>query len=83
MKVSIKKYVATVAKFVENEDGTIKKVVEDITLDGKRFSEATVWKSIPKGSNLVESGWKTVTFEVDTDTLEKFLLENGKAVDNE
>lgn len=83
MKVTIKKYVATVAKFVEHEDGSISKIVEDITLDGKRFSESSVWKAIPRDCELVESGWKTVTFDVDTNLLEKFLHENGKAVDAE
>lgn len=46
MKISIKKYVATVAVFKEHEDGTI-------TMEGKRFTPATVWKSIPREAKLI------------------------------
>lgn len=77
MKIAIKKYVATVAVFKEHEDGTIAKEVKDITLDGKRFTPATVWKSIPRESKLIESGWKETAYEIDPDKLEAFLLENG------
>lgn len=83
MKINIKKYVATVAMFKEHEDGTITKEVKDITLKGMRFTPSTAWKSIPRGANLIKSGWKETTYEVDKDKLEAFLLENGVLVDAE
>ena len=80
MIVKIKKYVAKEATFKEHEDGTITKEVQEIALDGKRFSPATVWKLIPRDSKLLESGWKETAYEIDSDKLEKFLSENGKLV---
>ena len=80
MKISIKKYVATVAVFKEHEDGTITKEVKDITLEGKRFTPAGVLKSIPREATLIESGWKEMAFEVDCDKLLQFLTENGNPV---
>ena len=78
MIVKIKKYVAKVAEFKEHEDGSISKEEREITLDGKRFSPASVWKQIPRESKLLESGWKDTAYEIDSDKLEKFLSENGK-----
>ena len=80
MIIKIKKYVARVAEFKEHEDGTITKEVEDVTLEGKRFSPATVWKSIPRDAKLIESGWKETAYEIDSDKLEQFLAANGKPV---
>ena len=80
MKISIKKYVATVAVFKEHEDGTITKEVKDITLEGNRFPPATVWKHIPREAKLIESGWRETAYEIDPDKLEAFLLENGTRV---
>ena len=80
MIVKIKKYVAKVATFKEHEDGTITKEVREIALEGKRFSPATVWKLIPRDSNLVESGWRETAYEIGVEELEKFLSENGKPV---
>lgn len=80
MKISLKKYVATVAVFKELEDGTITKEVKDITLEGKRFTPVGVWKSIPREAKLIESGWKETAYEIGVDELEKFLSENGKLV---
>ena len=54
MIVKIKKYVAKVSVFKEHEDGSISKEVREITLDGKRFSPATVWKKIPREAKLEE-----------------------------
>lgn len=82
MIVKIKKYVAKVSIFKEHEDGTITKEVEEITLDGKRFSPATVWKKIPREAKLEEMGWKETAYEIGVDDLEKFLSENGKQVVN-
>ena len=80
MKITIKKYVAKVARFAEHEDGTITKRVEEITLDGKRFKPATVWKAIPRDCKLIDSGWRITRYEVDEEKLEKFLRENGKEI---
>ena len=83
MIIKIKKYVAKVSKFVEHEDGSITKEVEDITLKGARFSEATVWKQIPRDCKLVSHGYVEQAFEVDTDKLTAWLSENGKAVESD
>lgn len=83
MIVKIKKYIAKVSIFKEHEDGTISKEVREITLDGKRFSPATVWKHIPREAKLLESGWKETAYEIGVDELEKFLSENGKPVADE
>ena len=83
MIVKIKKFVAKVSIFNEHEDGTISKEVQEITLDGKRFSPATVWKHIPREAKLLESGWKETAYEIDSDKLEQFLTENGKPMATE
>ena len=80
MIVKIKKYVDKMTIFKEHEDGTISKEVEEITLDGKRFSPATVWKKIPREAKLEEMGWRETAYEIGVDELEKFLSENGKLV---
>ncbi len=81
MIIKIKKYVAKVARFVENEDtGVITKEVSEITLNGQRFSEASVWKQIPRDAKLISHGYVEEAFEVDTDALHKFCMENGKPV---
>lgn len=80
MIVKIKKYVAKVSIFKEHEDGSISKEVGEITLDGKRFSPATVWKKIPREAKLEEMGWRETAYEIGVDELEKFLSENGKLV---
>ena len=73
MVVKIKKYVAKVSIFKEHEDGSISKEVREITLDGKRFNPATVWKKIPREAKLLESGWRETAYEIDPDKLEEFL----------
>lgn len=83
MIVKIKKYVAKVSIFKEHEDGTITKEVEEITLDGKRFSPATVCKKIPREAKLEEMGWRETSYEIGVDELEKFLSENGKHIEND
>ena len=80
MIVKIKKYVAKVSVFKEHEDGSISKEVREITLDGKRFSPATVLKKIPREAKLEEMGWRETAYEIGVDELEKFLSENGKPV---
>ena len=80
MIVKIKKYVAKVVSFKEHEDGTITKEVREIALEGKRFSPSTVWKLIPRGTHLLESGWRETAYEIGVDELEKFLCKNGKPV---
>ena len=83
MIIKIRKYVAKVAKFEEHEDGTVSKEVQEIALDGKRFSPSTVWKRIPREAKLLESGWKETAYDVDAEKLEQFLAENGKPVSAE
>ena len=83
MIVKIKKYVAKVSIFKEHEDGTISKEVREITLDGKRFSPATVLKKIPREAKLEEMGWRETAYEIGVDALEKFLSENGNLVADE
>ena len=78
MIVKIKKYIAKVSIFKEHEDGSISKEVREITLDGKRFSPATVLKKIPREAKLEEMGWRETAYEIGVDELEKFLSENGK-----
>lgn len=80
MIVKIKKYVAKVSIFKEHEDGTISKEVQEITLDGKRFSPASVLKKIPREAKLEEMGWRETAYKIGVDKLEKFLSENGKPV---
>lgn len=80
MIIKIRKYVAKVAEFKENEDGTISKEVREIALEGKRFSQSAVWKHIPREAKLLESGWKETAYDVDAEKLEQFLAANGKPV---
>ena len=80
MVVKIKKYVAKVSIFKEHEDGSISREVREITLDGKRFSPATVWKKIPREARLEEMGWRETAYEIDTGKLEMFLKDNGEAL---
>lgn len=80
MRIAIKKYVATVAMFEEHADGTITKEVVNITLEGKRFTPASVLKSIPREAKLIDSGWRETAYDIDADMLEAFLRENGARV---
>ena len=81
MVIKIKKYVAKVSQFVEHEDCGITKETRDITLSGQRFSEAGVWKQIPRDAKLISHGYVEQAFEVDTDKLVEWLCENGKIVE--
>ena len=83
MTINFRKYVATVSRFVEHENGSITKETFDITLKGQRFSEASVWKQIPRDCKLVSHGYKSASYEVDADKLESWLIENGKPVEKE
>lgn len=83
MIIKIKKYVAKVAQFVEHDDGTITKEIRDITLKGQRFSDASVWKQIPRDAKLVSHGYVEEVFEVDSDKLLAWCKENAQPVENE
>ena len=83
MTIKIKKYVAKVAQFVEHEDGSITKEISSITLKGQRFSEATVWKQIPRDAKLISHGYEESVYEVDPDALTNWLSENGKLVEDD
>ena len=82
MIVRIKKYVAKVARFVENaESGEIRKEVSEIVLEGHRFGNAGVEKKIPREYSLISHGWVEKAYNVDPVILEKFLSENGQPVE--
>lgn len=82
MIVRIKKYVAKVFRFVENEEsGEIHKEISEIVLEGRRFSEKGVEKRIPREYNLISHGWVEKAYNVDPEILEKFLKENGQPVE--
>ena len=83
MFIKIRKYVAKVARFVEHEDGSITKEIESVTLKGQRFSEASVWKQIPRDSKLISHGYVEAVYNVDPDKLENWLKENGDIVEAE
>ena len=80
MTIKVKKYIAKVAQFVEHEDGSISKEVSEITITGKRISEASVWKQIPRDARLLDHGYVETAYEVDEEKLEKFCKEHGKPV---
>lgn len=82
MIVRIKKYVAKVSRFVENEEsGEIRKEISEIVLKGQRFGKAGVEKRIPREYNLISYGWVEKAYNVDPEILEKFLNENGQPVE--
>ena len=81
MIVKIKKYVAKVYRFVENaESGEIRKEVSEIVLDGQRFGKNSVEKRIPREYNLISHGWVEKEYNIDSEILEKFLIEKGSPV---
>ena len=80
MKITIKKYVARVAEFIEHEDGSITKETREIVLNGQRFTPETALRAIPRNYQLIDSGWKETVYEVDTGKLEMFCKEYGKQV---
>ena len=82
MKITVKKYVAKVAEYVEHDNGTITKETRLIEIKGQRMSEAGVLKQIPRNAQLVEHGYVEKTFNVDTDKLISWLAENGEVVEN-
>lgn len=81
MIVRIKKYVAKVSRFVENEEsGEIHKEVSEIVLGGQRFGKNSAEKRIPREYNLISHGWVEKEYNIDSEILEKFLIENGTPV---
>lgn len=80
MKITIKKYVARVAEFVEHEDGHISKETREIVLNGKRFTPETALRAIPRNCQLVDSGWKETVYEIDTGKLEMFCKVYGEDI---
>lgn len=81
MLVKIKKYVATVAEYIEDENGGISKKISEVEIKGKRISSATVWKQIPREAKLVSSGYIDETYDIDSDKLLAFCRENGQKVE--
>ena len=82
MIIKIKQYVARVARYQENVDGTIAKVEENIVLKGRRFTEASVWKQIPRDCKLIGHGYQEETYNVDDTALLAFCAEHGVKVIN-
>lgn len=81
MIVRIKKYVAKVSRFVENEEsGEIRKEISEIVLEGQRFGKAGVEKRIPREYSLISHGWVEKAYNVDPTVMEKFLNEYGTPV---
>ena len=80
MVIKIKKYVAKVAKFVEHDDGAITKEVSEISLKGQRFSEASVWKQIPRDVKLISHGYVEEAYDVDSDKLAEWCKANGARI---
>ena len=81
MIVRIKKYVAKVSRFVENEEsGEIRKEVSEIVLEGQRFGKNSIEKRIPREYSLISHGWVEKEYNIDPEILEKFLIENGSPV---
>lgn len=83
MTIKIRKYVATVARYTEHEDGSISKSTEKLVLKGQRFKGSSVERQIPQGAVLMTHGWEETAFDVDPAKLEAWLLENGVKVDSE
>ena len=82
MIVKIKKYVAKVSRFVENEEsGEIRKEISEIVLEGQRFGKNSIEKRIPREYNLISHGWVEKAYNINPDILEKFLNENGQPVE--
>ncbi len=80
MIIKIKKYVAKIAQFVEHADGSITKEVSEIALKGQRFSEASVWKQIPRDAKLITHGYVEEAYEVDSDKLADWCKANGNPI---
>ena len=80
MIVKIRKYIAKVAEFKEQEDGSISKEVYEIALEGSRFRPNAVLRKIPREAKLLESGWRETVYKVDDGKLEMFLKDHGEAL---
>ena len=81
MIVKIKKYVAKVTDFVEHDDGSITKEVYDVNIRGRRISETSVWKQIPRTAKLISHGYIETAYDVDGEKLSAWLAENGTVVE--
>lgn len=77
MIIKIRKFVATVSMYNEDENGNISKETKEITLAGKRFTAASVLNKIPREAKVENFGWRETAYEIDADILEKFLAEHG------
>lgn len=80
MIIKFKRYIATVARYVEDDNGNITKRTEEIALEGRRFTDASVLNKIPRECKLISHGWKDEAYEVDTSTLLTFCSVNGKRI---
>lgn len=82
MIIKVKKYVAKIARYIENEKtGNIAKVEEEVTISGQRISAAAVERQIPRECKLISHGYKTTAYEIDVDVLEDLLEEYGSPAD--
>lgn len=76
MVVKISRYIATVKEI----DGD-KVCSREIEIRGKRIRPQTVLKQIPKNCILAEAGYRTAEYEIDSNVLERFLMDYGNKVD--
>ena len=75
MVVKISRYIATVKEI--NGD---KVCIREIEIHGKRIRPQTVLKQIPKNCILSDGGYRTVEYEIDSNVLERFLMDYGNRV---
>lgn len=81
MVIKIKQYIARVSRYQEHDDGTISKVEENIVLKGKRFTESSVWKQIPRDCKLISHGYREEAYDMDDAALLAFCAEYGVKVE--
>lgn len=75
MVVKISRYIATV-KEIDGDNVRSR----EIEIHGKRIRPQTVLKQIPKNCILADSGYRTAEYEIDSNVLERFLMDYGSKV---
>lgn len=80
MKIKIKRCEATTVSYEETAEG-IRRVENRVVISGKRITEATVLKQIPREHKLLKWGYIDEVYEIDDTRLHDFLRHNGKLCD--
>ena len=80
MKIKIKRCEATTVSYDETPDG-IRRVENHIIISGKRITEATVMKQIPREQKLLKWGYIDEVYNIDDAKLHDFLRQNGELCD--